>query len=199
MKVLVNGRETLPLAAKRERTISLGAKPAEVAGEVISQAQASAAITRASRFFFYFMSGFCILLIVGVAVMADPPDRLYIFPFALAVLVFVLWLLRWSYRRTQRRWLAQAPARAADLPPPGTAVRLDAAGLTMGDRAIAWPSLSVARLELLEVSGGDDTTVLVDRLLLDTPDAPVALDRTLMKNGAAIVAYAYRRLCRPPQ
>jgi hypothetical protein len=130
----------------------------------------------------------------------QPSDRGPTILFALVMMGVSAGLIRWGYRRTERRWHARLPERVAALPPPGTPARLDAAGLVIGDRSIAWSELSVGQVELQALSNADDKTYLVERLVLRSPGPDITLDRNLMQNlmqnGALIVENAYRRLLR---
>jgi hypothetical protein len=196
MKVLINGTAVEGLTARQERSVSVGKARADVAGTVVSAEAATAALMRWARILFTCVGAFAGILIIGIVALADAQDRWLIYPFAVVMLIVVLGIIRWGYRRTERRWQSKLPARTAALPPPGTVVRLNATGLTIGDRSVAWSDLRVSELELLLISGADDSALIVDRMLLATAGADITLDRNLMQNGAAILDNVYRLLCR---
>jgi hypothetical protein len=103
----------------------------------------------------------------------------------------------WVYRWRLSRWNRQAPQRMAAAPPPGAAVRLDAAGLTVGDAFVAWGDLVVERVDLASMAGRQSAGYFLRRVAVRGPNLACALDVALMRNGQAIVNEVYRRLCRP--
>lgn len=200
MKVLINGKEKEKLSARQERLVSVGGKQEDITGAVITAEEATAALMRWTRVFLTCVVVLAGLLFIGIMVAAmyglQPPERGPAIAFAVVMMGVSAGLIRWGYRRTERRWHARLPQRVAALPPPGMSVRLDAAGLVIGDRSVAWSELSIGQVELQALSGADDTTYLVERLVLRSPGPDITLDRNLMQNGALIVENAYRRLLR---
>ncbi len=200
MKVLINGTEKEKLSAWQERLVAVGRKQEDIIGSVITAEEATAALMRWTRVFLTCVVVLAGILFVGIMVVAmyglQPSERVPTILFALVMMGVNAGLIRWGYHRTERRWHARLPERVAGLPPPGTPVRLDAAGLVIGDRSVAWSELGVGRVELQALSSPDGTTYLVERLVLRSPGSDIALDRNLMQNGALIVENAYRRLLR---
>jgi hypothetical protein len=200
MKVLVNGKETDGLSARQERQVSVGKALEDIAGSVVTAEEATETVMRWTRILFTFLAVFAGLLMIGMMAAAfyglTPSERGPTLAFAAVILVAMAGLIRWGYRRTERRWLARLPERVAALPAPGTAVRLDVAGVTIGHHSFAWPQLSVSQIEFVMLSGADDTSYVVERLMLRGGGRDVTLDRNLMQNGPLIVENAYRRLLR---
>jgi len=197
MRVTINGRGSEMLSTGQERLVLLSSEATEVGGTVITGEAAMAAILRNFSIAAGCFGGFALLLLGGFAVLGPPANRgMFLVMLAIAIvalpIVFIV-----SYRQRRQHWLTHLRERLVGLPPPGTRVRLDAAGVHLGDRAIAWSDLSVRQLDLLAMSRGRSGKVyLVNRLLLQTPGDDLALDRALTRNGEAIVNCAYRRLCR---
>ena len=86
------------------------------------------------------------------------------------------------------------------MPPAGTAIFLDAKGLSVGSETFAWPSLAIDQVELTRTSAssGETSTVIhiVDRLSLSAGTKTVVLDRTMLQNGLLLVDNAWRKLRR---
>jgi hypothetical protein len=200
MKVLINGKEKEKLSAWQERLVAVGRKQEDITGSVITAEEATAALMRWTRIFLTSVVVLAGVLFVGIMVVAmyglQPSERAPTIAFALVMMGVSAGLIRWGYRRTERRWRARLPERVAALPPPGTPVRLDAVGVVIGGRSFAWSELGVGQVELQALSSPDGTTYLVERLVLRGPGSDITLDRNLMQNGALIVENAYRRLLR---
>ena len=196
MRITIDGRAIDRLSPGQERFVSIGEESAKVTGSVMETRDATAAAFRVMRIAFSCIAALGLLVFIGLAAIAVLHENLLLQRFALVMIVLVPILCLWSYRGKEAKWIKCLPQRMAGLPPLGTPVELDARGLTLGDRLIPWPDLSVTLLELLDVSDRHQWAYVVSRLELRTSGAEIALDRNLMHNGAAIVGEAYRRLLR---
>jgi len=119
---------------------------------------------------------------------------------AAALVAFMYFLLR--YRA--RKWNDKLEHRKRGLAPAGTAVAIDATGLTMGAETFAWPAL---RLDLAELHADyvpsanasgtidADRTHLIERLRLTAAGGrALVLDRYMISNGPILVDNVWRRL-----
>jgi hypothetical protein len=85
--------------------------------------------------------------------------------------------------------------RYRGLPEPGILVKADEAGLTIGERAAAWPDISLAAMRFRTDVDGD---YILERLTLARAFEGVDLDLDLIEKGHAVVGYAFLRLCPKP-
>ncbi len=198
MQLFVNGKKRDGLSPGQERDITLGRKQSEVQSFVLAGDVATATFFRILRIVYLSLGGFCIAAFVAVGVFAltDYQELWPVVPVAVVLAVAMPLFMRWMYRRQTRQWLSRLPERVAALPPSGTIVRLDVAGLTSGGRTLAWPDMTVSLLELIATQFENASSYYVDRMVIVAGRETIALDRRLMKNGQMIVDEAYRRLCR---
>jgi hypothetical protein len=112
-----------------------------------------------------------------------------------AVFVLFMYLLLGHRVRT---WNSKLAHRSEGLPPAGTAIFLDAKGLSVGSDIFAWPSLAIDQVELTRAStsSGETSTVIhiVDRLSLSAGTKTIVLDRAMLHNGLLLVDNAWRKL-----
>ena len=102
--------------------------------------------------------------------------------------------------RLSENWREEA-RMSADMPAPGTPVRVDHTGLTIGPVTTPWQSLKLASVNLRKVrspNGQMFRRYYVDRLLLDTDAGRVALDGAAITQGQRIVDVIFNRLCPAP-
>ena len=133
---------------------------------------------------------------------SDPREGVFIALGALiaggALLLFMVLLLR----HRVRNWNRKLARRVDGLAPPGTTIRLDASGLSIGAEVFAWPSLAIEAVEFTSGSlpSGDTSTdiMLIERLSLTAGPKAIALDRAMMQNGILLVDNCWRRLHAAP-
>lgn len=100
--------------------------------------------------------------------------------------------------RQSEKWREEARMSAADMPAPGTPVRIDDTGLTIGSVTTPWQSLKLASVSLRKVrspNGQLFRRYYVDQLLLDTEAGRVALDGAAITHGQHIVDAIFNKLC----
>jgi hypothetical protein len=97
-----------------------------------------------------------------------------------------------------RTWNHKLQHRSEGLPPAGTAIFLDAKGLSVGSDIFTWPSLTIDQVDLTRstVSSGETSTVvhIVERLSLLAGTKTIVLDRAMLQNGLLLVDNAWRKL-----
>jgi hypothetical protein len=80
-------------------------------------------------------------------------------------------------------------------PEPGVLVKADEAGLSIGERAAAWPDIALAAMRFRTDA---DREFILERLKLARAFEGVDLDLDLVEKGHAVVGYAFLRLCPEP-
>ena len=93
------------------------------------------------------------------------------------------------------RWREDAETVVGDMPAPGTPVRIDADGLTIGSATTPWPSLKLTRVNLGKVRSRYGTRgYWVEQLLFDIAGRPLVLDAAAITHGQEIVDTIFDRL-----
>jgi hypothetical protein len=127
---------------------------------------------------------------------ADPRDWMIIAAAILAIWIFFAWYMPFMYRRKLKQFASRMAA--ATLPAaPGTAVRADQTGLTIGDRSWPWPQIAIDSIGLTRQStGGDQPTnyTLLQNLGLTAGGEQIQLDGNTLSTGNAVLDQIYRRL-----
>jgi hypothetical protein len=85
--------------------------------------------------------------------------------------------------------------RYRGLPEPGVLVKADEAGLSIGERAAAWPDIALAAMRFRTDVDGE---YILERLKLACAFEGVDLDLDLIEKGHAVVGYAFLRLVPEP-
>lgn len=94
------------------------------------------------------MGGIAAAILLAAAIMAldyEPADMVVIGPLYLAIAVAFGAGVPALYRRRMVRMRADISQRMAPMAPPGTAIRLDTAALTIGGRTTPWPDIAIER------------------------------------------------------
>jgi hypothetical protein len=202
MRILINGKPVDALTAKQERAVGLSKVVETAEGSVLSAEDATAAYIRQTKWLFVILGGIALVLMFGIAIGAtvidglNQGDRQMIVSGAVVaavILVTFLWLML-GYQT--RRWNRTLHKRREGMPPPGTAIRVDAERLAVATQSFAWPSLTVEQVEISVGSSGadSDTVYTIERLSLASPNGPIVLDRAMLTNGYPIVDNIWRRL-----
>jgi len=198
MQVTIKGRPATNLPADWDDDIRLGSERPEVSGAVLDGDAAAAKFLLRYRIVCTCAVVLIWLVLYAMAAMATPGDRAFLVPFGwvMAVLMPLVFLAIYLVRRS--RLYDSLPARAQAAPPPGTKIRVDAAGLTIGGRLAAWNDLTLDRVdfELIKSRYGS-RTYLVHQVAVRTKDLSYTLDGLLLEQGHAIVAEIWRHKCRP--
>ena len=193
MLVTINGAPATNLPVNWEKDIWLKGDGRAVTGSVIDPA------VGAGRFLFrYRIVGACIVGLVWLALLlmvsfARPIDREVLLPLGLVAAVATPVLVVIAYRVRRGKLYDSLPARARRAPPPGTKIRVDDSGLTIGDRFAAWSDVSLDRVDF-EVTKGRSggRTYFVHQLDVRANDFACTLDGLLLDEGQAIVAETFR-------
>jgi hypothetical protein len=200
MRILFDGREveSLPPKVARKAIELEGGDSAEVEGVVLAGDKIVADAARRSRIGLSVLCGFFAVILIGVAIGVmsyEPGDMVVIGPLYLVILLGMAWGGPAMYRRSTTRLQAQITTKLARLPPAETIVRLDAAGLTVGERMTPWSAIAVDTVEVVTLSNPDsDDSYTVDAVVLDAAGQPAVLDRGVMRGGSRLIGKALRTL-----
>ncbi len=129
-------------------------------------------------------------------VAVDPRDWIVLVPVVLAIWAIFARFMPFMFRRKVRQFAARM--NVTTLPaPPGTAVRVDRTGLTIGARSWAWSQLSIDLIELTRSStGGEYPTnyTILQSLGLAAGGERIQLDGNMLSTRSAVLDQIYRRL-----
>lgn len=201
MRVLINGKPVDALTAKQERELILSRTEEAVQGSVLPADQATDTYIRQTKRLFVILGSIGIVLILGISIagaISDEMDGWLIAPAgvviagALALFIFLL------LRHRIRVWNRGLAHRLEGLAPAGTAIAIDANGLSVAAEAFAWPSLAIELVEVtrFSTSSGEqtNTSYIIDRLSLAASTRVIVLDKAMTKNGPLIVDNVWRRM-----
>ena len=197
MRVIVNGKPAKALDARLARRIT-ARREAEVAeGVVMSAAEIIATADRRMKLLFGAAGGLALLITVGILIGAgvgEPGALTLAAPLAAALALALGGLLVFVYRRNLAKVTARVGPRLARLPTPGTAIRADASGLTIGGHAEPWPAIEVDEIEIRDMRSDDADWALIECLTLRAGGRSIGLDTMAITRGRAVVDKAWARL-----
>jgi hypothetical protein len=196
MRVVVDGRAKLPWGAAEERKITLARDCDAAEGAILAADEALAAVERRLKTLYVVLAIVVAVVFVGAGFVADASDLWFILPATAVLTLLLAAFMVFTFRRQSRKARADSDEyRLGYAPPPGSAVRADAHGLTIGGRMIPWTKLSIAEVDIVTHSIGEDSNEkLIARLSLTGPAGAITLFAGGMKNGRAIVDKAWREL-----
>jgi hypothetical protein len=193
MQVTIGGMAATDLPANWEKDVVLGRERPEISGSVIDTDAAADKFLVHYRIVCLCFVAFVWLVLYALAASAPSGDRQFIGRFALvmAVVMPIVFVMIYFIRR--KRLYDSLPERARASPPPGTVVRVDPSGLSVGDRVAAWNDVDVDNIdfELLQGRYGS-RTYLVHQVAVRTRDFSCVLDGLLIDQGPAILNEIYR-------
>ncbi len=199
MQVMIKGRLATDLPANWEKDIRLGGERPDVSGVVIGGEAAAAKFLARYRVICLGFVIFIWVMLYAMAAMATPGDKSFLGPFGWVMAVLTPLALAAVYVVRRNRLYDSLPERARGSPPPGTKVRVSAAGLTIGDRFAAWNDITFDRVNFERITGRyGSRTFLVHQIALRMKDFACVLDGLLIEQGHAIVAETWRHKCPPP-
>jgi hypothetical protein len=201
MRILINDKPVDALTPRQEKSFMLSRAEPEVKATVLTPAEATETYIAQTKCWLMILGGIAIVLMLAIAIaglIGDPMDGTFI---AVGVLViggaFVLFMYLLLGRRV-RTWHRKLQHRSEGLPPAGTAIFLDAKGLSVGAEIFAWPQLAIDQVELTRgsVTSGDQTSTIyiVERPSLTAGAKTIVLDRTMLQNGLLLVDNAWRKV-----
>lgn len=134
-----------------------------------------------------------IALILGGALFFVPRDELVSCIFIVLATLGTLVVMAWFF---SVRWRKHAETVVGDMPPPGTPVRIDDSGLTVGSTTTPWPALKLMRVNLRRVlrTYASFRRYNVEQLLLDVAGKRVVLDAAAITHGEEIADTIFNRL-----
>ena len=190
MKVIVDNRESGPLTHRqwKEARKLLPGHPAS--GRVMNPDEARRAQLRRGMIIggALLVLGWVLALIFAIAGSSDGAIGML----AAGIIVWLATCLGFWLSLPRRAGLVE---RYRGLPEPGVLVKADEAGLTIGERAAAWPDISLAATCFRTDADGE---YILERLTLARAFEGVDLDIDLIEEGHAVVGYAFLRLCPEP-
>ena len=191
MKVFVNNCESGPLTQSQWKEARKGLARHPASGRVMNPGEA-----RRARLLTGMTAGTALLVlswimasIFALVGSADGAIGMFFAGIFLWVALTVGFWLSFPIRR------ASLVERYRGLPEPGILVKADEAGLTIGERAAAWPEISLAATRFRTDADGE---YVLERLTFERAFEGVDLDLDLIEEGDAVVGYAFLRLCPEP-
>jgi hypothetical protein len=202
MQILIDSSPIAALSPRHRRDLRLSRPEAETIGKVLSAdvatRQVHNAVRSQSRLVMILVGGFAVIVLL-LLLLAKAPV-LYSAALAGGTLAFLV-LLRYGYQSSERKWQRTLEARLEGLPPAGTTLRADDAGLRIGADTFPWSELAIVTLNLksyvLKQGQGIQSYYLVQRLVLQAAGRSFSLDTSMIGNGQGVVDQIYRRLAPP--
>jgi len=192
MQVTMDGEPVADLPVDWERFLLLSPKRAEVTGFVLDAEAAGERSLAQLRVVCACGMGLIWLVTFGLAHVPGEGPGLVITAWVLAGLGSGLMVLAYYARRKALN--ESLPERTRKLPPPGTKIRVDPIGLTIGERSAAWRDVAVDGLDYERLSGRYGTVgYFIKKIDVRTKDLACTLDVLLLQEGAAILAETYRQ------
>jgi hypothetical protein len=205
MRILIDDKPVDALTPKRERSLMLGRAQDDVKGAVLTPAEATESYVRQIKRWFTILTVIALVLMAAISIAGisyEPRDGAFV---AVGVVVIgggLLLFVRLLLGRRVRTWNRKLAHRVEGLAPPGTAIQLDARGVSVGTEVFDWPSLVIESVEFTSgtLPQGDTSTdiMLVERLSLTAGAKAFVLDRAMMQNGILLVDNCWRRLHAAP-
>ena len=107
----------------------------------------------------------------------------------------VFWLALWLIVRYRiGKWNDGLAVRASGLPPVGTRIAVEEAGLVVGTKTFPWPSLRIDQVELRKFGQRYRNVYFLERLSLATAEEVVVLDAAMMDKGMLLIGNVWHRL-----
>jgi len=198
MLITVDDKPVDALEPDAESALALEREPAEVEGRVRSAEEATARLSRNLLVVAACATAIVWLVLLVLWIAMTPAQSRSLGPFFLGLAIVFPAAMSWFYKNKQARWLAQEPKRIAGWPAPGTRIRADKRGLTVGDAFAPWGGLTAYAVEITSIRGRyGRASYFLRRVLVRGRDIDCAIDISLIENGPALIDEVYCRLCRP--
>jgi hypothetical protein len=197
MQYLVDGKPVEGVPTRDVNNLRVAHERPEAEAVLISRDAALQRYKKLLKILYGFLAVIIALAPPGLAA-ADPHDWVILVPMVAVIWAIFAWFLPFMFRRKVRQFAARM--NVTTLPAaPGTAVRVDQTGLTIGGKSWTWPLLSIDSIELTRSStGGDYPTsyTILQSLGLAAGGERIQLDGNMLSTGSAILDQIYRRLKR---
>lgn len=194
MRVLINDKPHDPLTPAQQRMLSLARVQDSAESSVLSAEEATRGYIRPIKQLFVVAGVFFVLIACGAALVAEPSDRAAVYGFVIVASLAVAVALFLALRRRARIWSERMGLRRLGLPPAGSRIGFDAAGLSIGDRTLPWSLLQIHQVDFAEFTSRYASMYRIERLSLAASSDPVVLDAEMMRNGRVFVDNIWRRL-----
>lgn len=195
MQYLVDGKPVEGVPTRDVNNLRVAHERPEAEAVLISRDAALQRYKKLLKILYGFLAVIIALAPPGLAA-ADPHDWVILVPMVAVIWAIFAWFLPFMFRRKVGQFAARM--NVTTLPAaPGTAVRVDQTGLTIGGKSWTWPLLSIDSIELTRSStGGDYPTsyTILQSLGLTAGGERIQLDGNMLSTGSAILDQIYRRL-----
>jgi hypothetical protein len=205
VRILIDDKPVDGLTPKRERSLMLGKARDDVKGVVLTPAEATETYVRQTKRWFTILGVIALVLMAAISIVGisyEPRDRILITAGVVLIGGGLLLFMRLLLNHRVRTWNRKLAHRVEGLEPSGTAIHLDAHGVSVGTEIFTWPSLAIESVEFTSATlpQGDTSTdiMLVERLSLTAGAKAFVLDRAMMQNGILLVDNCWRRLHAAP-
>ncbi len=195
MRDLVDGKPVDGVPTRDVNNLRVAHERPEADAVIISTDEALRRYKKLLKILYGFLAIVIALAPPGL-VAVDPRDWIVLVPVVLAIWAIFARFMPFMFRRKVRQFAARM--NVTTLPaPPGTAVRVDRTGLTIGARSWAWSQLSIDSIELTRSStGGEYPTnyTILQSLGLAAGGERIQLDGNMLSTRSAVLDQIYRRL-----
>jgi hypothetical protein len=200
MQFFEKGKPRAALSARDDASLARKPGPSSVSATIMSNKQAALRVRRLGTVVDAFLVGGATAAVIGAGAWqifaADDFDKSTV-TYGLLGLAIVLAATAYIAHGRRTAWPAKFAVRSTGLPPAGSDVSADDVGLTIASRTWRWSELQIDEVHIVGRSGGDGSTdYQIERLVLTTAGAPLALDTFLMRGGQPVVDAAFRRAAR---
>ena len=193
MQITIDDERVAALSPKQQKWIRLGKEHTVATAKIISEDIATARLERVSLIFHIALGILVALLLGGIGiglVLTDDNtlNKPLMIGFYLAVAILIVFMFRYSMRRTRRNWQKAVEIGNAGIPATGGTVSIDAAGLMLNEQRFAWSDITIEAVGFRGLPDTEGPTEMsVERLVLNSPQAAFALDTRMMSKVADVV------------
>jgi hypothetical protein len=193
MRIIFDGRQVESLEPKVVRGIGPLTDTPVAEGVIVATGPLLVAEARGAKIGLWVLGGIVAAILVGAGIMAvsyEPDDIVVVGPLYLAILAGMGFGGPAVYRLATARRREELARRAARTAPAGTAVRVDANGVTLAGKPTRWPDITIEAVEIVSeiTSEGNVDGYHIDAVLLDMAGQKMVLDQGLTTNGDRIFA-----------
>jgi hypothetical protein len=158
LQVIVNGKPAKGLDAKLEGRVTARREADIAEGFVLSADAIVIAAERRMKLIYGVAGGvagvIALVILIGGS-FSEPSVLIIALPVAVVGAIGIGWLMAFMYRRNMAKARARIGPALAHLPSPGTTVRADQAGLSVGGHIEPWSAFTIETLDILDVRSED--------------------------------------------